>query len=146
MALSFFPFQKGQRLTPEILNELVQAIQDGSIFTSTSFVSGLVTTLDTRVDTLETTVTALETVLATNSIREQFTMTTGQSTVALSKTPVLDTDLVFLNGKLLHKDGVPAGFSGEYTVSGSTLTLVSTFAATILAGDKLAMTYSFEVA
>ena len=146
MALSFqFPIVAGQKLTADMFNELVYAIQDGSIFTSVSFVSDLVTTLNSRVASLEADVAVLNATQARNFIREQVTLTTGQSVIPLSKTPVLDSELVFINGTSMAKDNLPSGIGGDYSVSGTTLTLVTELALQIIAGDRIVIVYSYEV-
>lgn len=146
MALSFnFPLTAGQKITADMLNELIFAIQDGSIFTSVSFVSDLVTTLDTRVATLEAEVNVLNAIQGRNFIREQFTLTLGQSIIPLSKTPSLDSELVFLNGSSLAKNNVPVGTTADYYLTGSTLNLVTELALLIQAGDRLVVCYSYEV-
>jgi hypothetical protein len=146
MAFSFpFPISEGQTISAALLNEIIFAIQDGSIFTSVSFVSDLVTTLDTRVDDHETRIVDLETRLGVGFQRQQFTLTTGQDTIPLSEVPILDSEVIFYNDKPLYRDELPAGFQGEYTLSGSTLTLDSLFALTVVDGDRLAIAYSYEV-
>lgn len=141
MALSWFPLQKGQLITADMLNEMIAAIQDGSIFTSAAFVNDLITTLDARVSTLETQVAALNGVQRLVSIREQFTLTAGQSIISLSQVPELDSELLFLNGMALAKSGIPVGYSADYSLSGSTITLVNELALQIQAGDVLVVTY-----
>ncbi len=142
--ISWFPLTAGQKITADMLNEMIAAIQDGSIFTSSAFVSDLVTTLDSRVASLELEVAALNTVARTISLREQFVLTAGQSTITLSQVPELDSEILFLNGQCLAKSNYPSGFSADYSISGNTITLVNELALTVVAGDLLGIVYRYE--
>lgn len=144
MALDFLPFREGQVLKAEDLNALVTAIQDGTIFLNTSYISEQLSNSGTRISGLESRVTYLESLISEISIREQFSLSSGQSIVGLSKTPNLDTELIFLNGLSLSKSGVPNGFIGDYSISGSTITFNTELASQIEAGDMLVVKYSYE--
>lgn len=143
MALEFYPWQTGQVVKAEDLNELVEAIQNGSIFLNTTFITEQLNTNDSRITGLEDRVSYLETLQGLISIREQFVMTTGQALVNLSKVPSLDTELISLNGLSLSKTGVPVGFSGDYSLSGSTLNFNVELSSQIEAGDILVVTYRY---
>jgi hypothetical protein len=144
MAISWYPLQSGQKLSAKLFNELVEAIQDGSIFTSVSFVSTLVTTLESRIATLEAQIAILQDYQQLNSIREQFSLTLGQGTIILNQVPILDSEMLFVNGMALAKTGVPIGLSADYTVSGNTINLTTELALQIQAGDILVVTYRYE--
>jgi len=140
-----FPIPPGTLITAELLNQLVASIEDGTIYSQSSFVGDLVTTLETRVATLEAEVAVLEAEHSTVSIREQFQLSAAQGTIPLSHTPQMDAELVFFNGLSLAKSGVPLGFSGDYSISGSTLTLASSLAPQVVAGDLLVVVYRYQV-
>lgn len=142
--LDFLPFVEGEVLTPAILNALVDAIADGTIFTSATELTEALSTMGQRLDLIEDRVTALEALNKYSSIREQFTLTESQATVALSKAPRLDSELLFLNGVGLNKDDVPSGFVGEYSLAGSTIALGPGLIAQIAAGDILAVKYDYQ--
>jgi hypothetical protein len=127
------------------MNSLILSIQDGSIFTSPSYVADLVTTLDGRVDVLEDEVAALNLGHIYVFAREQFVLTVGQSAVTLEKTPKIDSEQVFLSGAALSKTDIPSGYEGEYSISGSTITLSNTIALNVQDGDGLIVTYAYEV-
>ena len=143
MPLDFLPFTDGEGLTADVLNQLVQSIIDGTIFSPTAV--GTVTTLlnafSPRVTALETAVTALQTFVPVVNRRDQFVLTLGQSAVGLTQVPNLDSELVFLRGLSVPKDGIPGGFIGGYSLSGSTLTLDSALAASVVADDVLIVVY-----
>jgi len=145
MALDFLPFEEGQTITPEDLNALVGAIQDGSIFVGTSFVGDLVSTLGDRVTALEARTDVLEAVQAKQRAREQFSLTAGQSVINIAKVPLLDSESVSLNGINLSKTGLPVGFVGDFSLSGSVITINTELAATVEVGDILIVMYDFEV-
>jgi hypothetical protein len=144
MAISWYPLQIGQKITADMLNEMIASIQDGSIFTSAAFVSDLVTTLDARVDALEAQVSTLNAVAHSLSIREQFTLANAQSTIILNHVPDLDSELLFINGTCLAKSGYPVGYSADYSISGNTITLTNELALQIIAGDLLVVVYRYE--
>lgn len=144
MALQY-PLTAGQKITAEFMNELIAAIQDGSIFTSTSFVSDLITTLDTRVATLENQVSALVPVLEVRAQREQILLTAAQASVTLTKPPTMDSDILSFNGQVLSRTGTPAGFVGDYSISGSLITFNPSFSLQIEDGDILVVSYHYEV-
>lgn len=143
MAISWYPLQPGELFTAEKINELVAAIQDGSVFTSVSFVSSLVTTLDTRVSSLEAQVALLNQTLERTSIRQQFVMAAGQNVVTLTQAPILDSEWVSLNGMSLAKSGVPVGYSADYSINGTTLTLTNELALQVQADDVLVVKYDY---
>lgn len=145
MAIGSFPIESGQKITADLLNQLVAAIQDGSIFTSTSFVSELVTTLDARVSVLETQVAVLNTRQSVSTIREQFVPTSGQTTVLLSHPVILDSEHIYLNGVSMAKSGLPLSFVGDYTVSGSTVTFVNSIALNFVSTDLIQVVYQYGV-
>jgi hypothetical protein len=145
MALTdFYPWQPGQKIKPEDLNELVQLIQDGTIFENTTLITSQLHSNGVRLDDHEARIVLLESLQNLLSIREQFVLTDGQQVIPLAQPPVLDSEIVFLNGSALAKTGVPLGFSGKYTLSGSTLTLSSELASQIVAGDILIVVYRYE--
>jgi hypothetical protein len=143
MALDFFPFQEGQVLEASDLNELVEAIQDGTIFINTTFISSQLSTASSRLNGLEARVTLLESLQATLSMREQVELSAGQGAVNLSQVPILDTELLFLNGMSLAKSGIPIGYVGDYSLSGSTITFNTELSSQILAGDVLVVQYRY---
>lgn len=143
MALSFYPWQPGQVIKAEDLNELVESIQNGSVFQNTTYVTEQLNTNDTRINGLEDRVTYLETLQGLFNIREQFVLTTGQALVNLSKVPALDTEIPALNGLLLAKTAVPIGFTGDYSLSGSTLNFNVELSSQIVDGDVLVVVYRY---
>lgn len=145
MALDFLPFQTGQLITADDLNALVAAIQDGSIFLNVSYITTQLSTTGVRLTDLEARVAYLESLQASLAIRDPFILAAGQSVVNLAKTPILDTETLFLNGAGLAKTGIPIGFVGDYTISGSVITFNSELATQILDGDQLAVCYRYEV-
>ena len=144
--LDFLPFEDGDPLTAADLNSLVQSIMDGTIFsaTATGVVPGIITPLSTSVLTLQAQVAQLETFVQLVSYREQFAMTAGQSTIGLSQIPVLDSELVYLNGISLAKSGLPPGSTYDYTISGSVITLDPAVSVAILATDVIEVVYQSE--
>lgn len=145
MPINSFPISAGQLITPDLLNQLVAAIQDGSIFTSVSFVSDLITTLDTRVSALESQVAVLELRQAFSNIREQLAPTPGQTTVVLSHPPILDSEHIYLNGISLMKSGIPPGFVGDYTINGNIITFGNSVALSFLTTDQIAILYQYKL-
>jgi hypothetical protein len=145
MALNFLPFKDGQVLTTTDLNDLVDAIRNGTIFDQSSIVGDLVSSLGGRVTILETKVAILEAQLKLKSLREQAEATLNQASINLSKTPALDSELVYQNGLLLSRDDEPAGVSGDYTISGSIIIFTPARVLEIEAGDRLTVVYQFEV-
>ena len=115
MALDFYPWQPGDVIKAEDLNALVQAIQDGTIFLNTTYLSEQLATTSSQLTNLTQRVTYLESLTALASIREQFTLTAGQSVISLSKVPSLDSEIVVMNGLSLSKTGIPTGFVGDYS-------------------------------
>jgi len=147
MALDFLPFKEGDKLTPAVLNELVGSIRDGSIFTESAenVVGDVMTTVSDDTHSLEARVTILESSMPGRMTREQFTLTDLQESQAISKVPVVDSELVFLNGQLLSKTGVPLGFVGDYTLTNRTFAFNPEVYARIVAGDVLVVTYWYGV-
>jgi hypothetical protein len=146
MALPFpYPLTAGQKVTAELFNSLIAAIQDGSIFTSVSFVGDLVTALNTRMATLEGRVDVLELGHSYVFARNQYTLAVGQQTVLLDQVPRLDSEQLFLNGQALAKDNIPVGLSADYTLSGRTVTFTHDLSLQIIEGDRLVVTYAYEV-
>lgn len=145
MSLDFYPWKEGQVIKSKDLNALVEAIQDGTIFLNTTYISDQLSTTSSRLTGLEDRVTYLESLNATLGMREQIVLTAGQGIIGLSKTPILDTELLFLNGISLSKSGVPSGFIGDYTLSGSTLTFNTELSSQIVAGDMLVVSYRYGV-
>ena len=145
MSLDFLPFEDGQVITASDLNALVQSIQDGTIFLSTTIISGQLQTMSTSIINLDTRVGYLESLMAQLPIREQFSLTAAQGTINLSKAPLLDSELVFLNGLSLSKSGVPVGFVGDYSVSGSSIVLDAELSSQVIDGDMLVIQYRYEV-
>jgi hypothetical protein len=145
MALDFLPYTAGQKITAEDLNALVQAIQDGSIFLDTTYIGAGLSANSTAILALSNRVDVLELVQARVDIREQFILTAAQSVIGLSKTPLLDSEVVFLQGMGLSKSGIPLSFVGDYSISGSTLTLNVQLAGLVEAGDLLIVKYTYGV-
>lgn len=144
MALEdFYPWKPGQTIRSQDLNELVALIQNGTIFQNTTYITEQISTNASRLNGLEARVSELEALQGLLNIREQFVMTNGQSIVNLSQAPSLDTEVIFLNGLSLAKNDVPIGLSGDYSLSGSTLTFVSELASQIVAGDRLIVVYRY---
>lgn len=145
MALDFLPFKEGQKLTPAILNELVQAIASGTIFLPGNVVTDIITPLVSRVATLEAQVAVLLAVQPKNRKIEQITLTAGQSVINLESTPTIDGEIVALNGQVLYKNDLNPPVSHDYTVSGSVLTLDPAVAIEVEAGDLLMVAYDYLV-
>jgi hypothetical protein len=145
MALEFLPFEEGQIITADDLNALIGAIQNGSIFIVPSALGTQLNTLGSRLNSSEARLDILESFIARQTQREQFTLTIGQSIINLSKTPLLDSEVPALNGLFLAKSGVPVGFSGDYSISGSQITLVPELASLVESGDIFIISYEFEV-
>lgn len=144
--LSFLPFDEGEALTPEKLNALVESIQDGSIFLPGNTIGDLINTLDSRVTVLESKVASLELLAKSQNQREQFILTDLQTVISLAKVPLIDSEIVALNGMVQSRDNSPAGVSGDYTIVGKVITLTTELALNIVAGDRFTVTYRFEVA
>src|ERR1035437_1213725 len=123
--LNFLPFSDGEKISANDLNQLVQAIMDGTIFSGSvvGVVEAIITPLSASVLNLQSQVAVLQTYVQQIAYREQFQMANGQSTISLSNTPSLDSELVLLNGISLSKDGLPPGYTGDYSISGSVITL-----------------------
>jgi hypothetical protein len=145
MALDFLPFKDGQVLKSDDLNELVESIQNGTIFLNTTYISSQLNTSSTRLTGLEARVTYLESLQAFLSIKEQKVLTAGQPFVGLAHAPILDSEIVAIGGQVLAKTDVPIGFVGDYTISGSTLTFNTELASQIEAGETLVIHYRYEV-
>lgn len=141
----FYPWNPGQVIRPDDLNELVRIIQDGTIFENTSYITEQLSTNGSRITGLEERVSVLEGMQGLASIREQLVMTNGQSVISLAHVPSMDSEMLFINGICLAKSGIPASLSGDYSISGSTVTLVSELASQIVAGDRLIAVYRYEV-
>lgn len=144
--LSFLPFVDGVPILAADLNQLVQSIIDGTIFsaTATGVVPAIITPLSASVATLQAQVANLQSFVRLISYRQQFQMTSGQSTISLSKLPVLDSELVFLNGISLSKDDLPPGYIGDYKISGSLITLDPAVSVAILSTDVIEIVYQSE--
>jgi hypothetical protein len=145
MALTFLPYKPGQTITAADLNALVQAIQDGTIFLDTTYVSSGLAANSSAILALSNRVTTLESIQARVDIREQLALVAGQSIIGLSKTPLLDSEVVSLAGVMLSKSGIPLSFVGDYSISGSTLTLNSQLAGLVEDGDLLIVKYTYGV-
>ena len=145
MALEFYPFEEGQVLTSSDLNQLVESIQNGTIFLNTTYISEQLATNSSRMSSLEARVEHLESMQSYLAIREQFVLAAGQAIIPLVHTPILDTELVFLNGVSQSRSGIPASFIGDYSLAGSTLTLSSEVASQVEAGDILIVHYRYGV-
>ena len=144
MALDFYPWQEGQVIKAADLNKLVESIQDGTVFLNTTYISEQLSSTSTRLNGIEDRVSFLEGQQGLLNIREQFVMVLGQTLVNLSQTPVLDGELLFLNGLSLSKSGVPVGFVGDYSLAGSTVTFNTELSSQIVAGDILVAMYRYE--
>lgn len=72
-------------------------------------------------------------------------MTAGQPFIGLAHAPILDSEIISIGGQVLAKTGVPFGFVGDYTISGSTLTFNPELASQIEAGETLVIHYRYEV-
>ncbi len=147
MALDFLPFKEGQKLTPAILNELVQAIMDGSIFApgADNVVGDQVNGLAARVATLEAQVAMLLAVQPKNRKIQQITLTAGQQVINLDNPPTIDGEIVALNGQVLYKNDLNPPVAHDYTVSGSVLTLDIAVSSEVEAGDLLMVAYDYLV-
>ena len=145
MALEFYPWHEGQVIKAKDLNDLVESIQNGTIFLNTTYISSQLNTSSTRLNGLEARVTYLESLQAFLSIKEQAVLTAGQSFIGLAHAPILDSEIIAIGGQMLAKTGVPSGFVGDYTISGSTLTFNPELASQIEAGETLVIHYRYEV-
>lgn len=145
MALDFYPFKDGQVLKAEDLNELVRSIQDGTIFLNTTYISEQLSNAGTRLTGIEQRVSYLESLSASLFMREQKVLSSGQLTVGLEKPPILDSELLFINGISLSKTGVPLSFVGDYSISGSTITFNTELASQLVDGDIFVIQYRYEV-
>ena len=145
MSLDFLPFTDGQVTTAANLNALVAAIQDGTIFVNTTYISEQLSLMSQQVISLTSRVNALQSLQDSLSMREQFILTAGQSVVQLSQIPILDTELLFINGISISKTGIPLNYSGSYTISGKVITLNTQLASIITSTDEMAVQYRYGV-
>lgn len=141
----FYPFNDGQKITAAQWNELLDAIRDGSFFLSDAGIGNQIQNLEDRVVVLEQEVAFLKGYNARSFIRAQFELTLGQASVDMVDVPILDSEMVHLNGLMLSKTGVPAGFVGDYSLSGSIITFNPELKNQIVAGDILTIVYQKEV-
>jgi len=143
----YYPIETGQTITPTLWNSLVEAIQNGSIFSDASFIGEQVATLGSRVTALEDRVTVLEGYQARQTKREQKVLTAGQSTITLANPPLIDSELLIINTCVMAKTGIPTGFVGDYSLpaGSSTITLNSQLAMQIVDGDLAVIVYEYEV-
>ena len=146
MSLDFpYPIADGTVITGAMLNNLIASIQDGTIFTSPSYVGDLVGPLMTRVAALEDSVTILQGEALNNCMRDQFTLRANQPRVTLSKVPVLDSESVYINGSLLNRDGIPPDSVNDYSVAGGIISFEPAFSLSIKSGDKCVVTYQYPL-
>jgi hypothetical protein len=147
MSFNFYPFKEGDRLTPDVLNNLVESIMDGSIFSTSasSLVASTMATMGARVTSVEARLVVVENEQAKSGIREQFVTTLHQGTLTLSKTPLLDSEMVSINGMNLSKSGIPSGFVGDYSISGRVITFNTELANQIPADAVLVVVYDYVI-
>lgn len=147
MALDFYPFKEGDRLTPAVLNAFVESIMDGSIFssTATNFVASTMATIGARVTSVEARLVVVEALQAKSRIREQVVLTLNQPSFTLSKTPLIDSEMISLNGMSMSKSGLPIGFVGDYSISGRVITINPELANQILDGSIVVAAYEYAI-
>ncbi len=141
----FYPFEDGQVITAAEWNELFSAIADGSFFTASSPISDQISTLADRVAALEARMNGVASMILRQRAREQFVLSANQASIVLSNAPVLDTEMVAVNGQVWSKTGVPTDFVGDYSLTGNTITFNPEQVVNIAAGDVVVITYDFEV-
>lgn len=138
--LCFLPFPNdGIPIASSQLNALIDSIEDGTIFGMRSM--GLVP----RIATLQTEITELTSIGAVANERVQITMVAKQGVFGLSHPPLIDSELISLNGEFLQPNDPSLGLSGDYSISGSTVTLSSTLSASIDGGELIIASYKKNV-
>ena len=142
--LDFLPFVEGKNLTATNLNVLVNAIADGSIFTSPSGISDALNTFGNQLAAMNIRVTNLENLSHYLPTREQFVLTANQPSITVTQMPIIDSESVNLNGVELTKDGIPLGFVGNYTLATRTITFSAAVRDTIQAGDVVIVRYWYQ--
>jgi len=145
MSLSWYPITEGKTITSHMLNEMIESIENGSIFAPGNITGDLVRGLAQRVTVLEAKVAVLELQQRISSQREQFILSALQNTVDLIRVPSIDTEILTLNGLVLSRDNQPSGTTGDYVIVGSVITLTSQLASQIIDGDRLCAIYDYEV-
>ena len=146
MAISdFYPFQPGVAVTAAQWNELMQAVQSGEFFLDAAPIATQLNGIAARISSLELQVARLNTTTAYQKMRDQFSLAAQQVVVTLDETPRLDSEVVFLNGAAMSKSGIPVGFTGDYSISGSTITFNPEWQPQIRAGDMVVVSYEVAV-
>jgi hypothetical protein len=146
MAISdFYPFVDGQKITAAQWNELFGAVASGALFNDDTFIGGQIEALANRVTALELRMDYLYNLRARQRKRQQFVLTQGQTTIVLDNVPMVDSEMVSVNGQVWSKTGIPEGFVGDYSISEKTISINPDQAINIVAGDVFVVSYEFEV-
>lgn len=146
MAISdFYPFQENKKVTLEQWNELFAAVQDGTFFLADAPITTGVANLSQRTDALEQEMAVVSQIKARNCAKFQVAATALQSVITLPHAPIVDSELVFLNGVALTKTQVDADFVGDYSLDGTVITLILDVSSGIVDGDIISVSYQYEV-
>jgi hypothetical protein len=57
----------------------------------------------------------------------------------------MDSEILAINGMILSRSGLPTGFVGDYSISGSLIMFNPILALQIVDGDMLVISYHYEV-
>lgn len=139
----FYSLASNEILYSYVRDDIVTDIESAVTLFSTevnmentlSLLPGSVTTLEDAINHLQTQINSLGGAIAT---REKFTTTLGQTVFNLLHTPVSIYDgfeVEFRGTELVEGD--------DFTVSGSTVTLVPGWGSIIQAGDKIVISYKY---
>ena len=141
----FYPFKDNQKVTAAQWNELFLAIQTGQFFLDTDSIAADLNSLAKRVEALEIRMDDIESVQAFQRKRQQIVAVAGQVRYEMEDVPRLDSEWISLNGQVLSKTGIPASFTGDYTLDLNVITLNPAWEPLIKAGDIVVISYEFEV-
>ncbi len=141
----FFPFKPGQVVTAEQWNELFNAIRNGTFFLSNQDpVVEQISNIGSEVSRLSQELEYLKTEFKKRYYRENFVLSNLQSVVTLSKTPVLDSEIVILDSTIRVKRINQDDTIWDYYILGRDIYLNPTLATQIEDGDIMSVLYVTE--
>lgn len=141
----FFPFKPGQVVTADQWNELFMAIRNGTFFLNDQDpLVEQISNLASRVSVLEQEVNYLKIENKKRYYRENFVLSDLQNIVILTKTPVLDSEIVIFDSTIRIKRINQDDPVWDYYILGKEIHFNPTFSTQIENGDVLSVLYLTE--
>jgi hypothetical protein len=141
----FYPFVDGQPVTAAQWNFLFGLIASGEFIVGGTALGDELANMSGRLTVLEQEVAYLKQLKSKQSKREQFVLTAGQTLVDLQNPPILDSEVISIEGVFMSKTGLPVGFVGDYSINGATITINPELTSNIEGGEIMVVVYQYEV-